>query len=129
MKSRRPQQRASKGSGKSTEINAKQIIKRMKVYFQNHPTCLQKPPADLKAMQQAELAQFQRTNPELEHREYQAFKRELQTLNPIYEDKESYDLEECIQEAGRKPLFGYPVTHILDKKQDEEEGKKNIAMD
>ena len=38
-------------------------------------------------------------------------------------------MEECIQEAGRKPHFGYPVTNILDKKQEHEEGKKNIAMD
>ena len=70
-----------------------------------------------------------RENPDYENKELLAFRRDLQVLNPLYEDKECYSIEDCIQEAGRKPYFGFPVTKILDDKQEEEEGKKSVQIE
>ena len=70
QKQRKNQLKNAKISGKTGEFNAKELVKQMKVYFQNHPTCLKKPPEDLKIRQQAELAKFQLEHPEHEYREY-----------------------------------------------------------
>lgn len=54
-------------------------------------------------------------HPTAEAREVDAYRRDIQTLKPNYEDVRSYNLDACIQEAGRKPYFGYPSIEVADK--------------
>ena len=128
LKSRKSMRTMHRASGKRDGFDAKRIVKRMKIYFQNHPTCLEKPPEDLPARLDASVARYMLKHPDAEAREVNAYRRDIQTLKPNYEDTASYNLDACIEEAGRKPFFGYPFTEIVDD-QGEEQESRTLSVD
>ena len=81
---------------KNGQINAAELITKIKRYFQKRQTCLK--PVDKKNDERDELISSDGNQIEQ--------KKKKKIVNPFYEDKNAYDIKNRIGNA--KPIFGYP---------------------
>jgi len=106
------------------QLDAKKIVKMVDFYFSHRPTCLKKvSDSDSSSSDTPKKGKFYGR---IDSSDDGKRKQKYKIRNPYYEDKESYNLETCIQER-RKPNFGYPLPNLSD--EGEPIGEESVGFD
>jgi hypothetical protein len=98
---------------KHGNLVAAEVARRAQKYFLEHPTLL-------KPVDPADLEQGSETP-------NQGKKDHYPIKNPYFEDKQSYNIQRCIDDSI-KPIFGYPLPLFYQKKDDELRPEFDVDM-